>query len=330
MGKFGKLDAEVARRRDLSANAKVIWGVLRMFENPNNQECFPSQKTLADAAGMNLRTVNKAVAELKKVDLVVMEGTNRNPIYILQPTIDQAQVVDNSVEMLITQQPTIDQAQVEDEPTIDPVATYDRSGTQPTIDPVIFPYNGLKDKLKDKKRVPPSTPPPGEKTKKAEIIRLYFPRPPGREVLDRLKEAGFTFDDRDRSWWAPHTPDRQAIADAYQDQVLPSELQPKILEYSGPDPGPPLEMPPTDDRLQAVFDHLEEQLRPQTWRTWFAPAAMTLEDNQVVFWTTGEETGRYIQEQYLNPLLQAFEEVHGKVPDKPIQFRVPDPEEVTA
>ena len=188
--------------------------------------------------------------------------------------------------------------------------------------------NPYKKEEKRSKEVPPPTPPPpGARTregreKEGETIRLFFPKRPPEQIRKRLSEAGFRFNNPDKSWWAHWTPERQTIADEYADQVLPPELQPKPFEYA--DPGPPLQMPPTDPMLQPVFDYLKEQLRPQIFGTWFAPAAMTLEDDQVVFWTTSEEFAQHIREHYLTPLLQAFEEAHGKVPEKQIQFRVPE------
>jgi len=73
-------------------------------------------------------------------------------------------------------------------------------------------------------------------------------------------------------------------------------------------------MPPTHPRLQPVFDYLEQNLRPQIWRTWFAPMAMTVEGDAVVFWTLSEEGAQHTQELHHNTLQDAFQQVLGKKP----------------
>jgi len=184
-------------------------------------------------------------------------------------------------------------------------------GRRPNADP----EGERKEERKEKEDPPPTPPPPeGEGSPEKKPIELFFPHPPPAPDRKKLNQAGFAFDPRRRGWWAPWTPERQRLADQYRDPVLPPERPPPCIERQAPSPGSVPAMPQTHPRLQPVFDYLEQNLRPQIWRTWFAPMAMTVEGDAVVFWTLSEAGAQHTQELYGNTLQDAFQQALGKKP----------------
>jgi DNA-binding transcriptional regulator YhcF (GntR family) len=64
---------------NLSALAKLTWGVLSLHSGRNGA-CFPSQETLADELNVNLRTIQRALDELKKSGLIKVNSDNKRRI----------------------------------------------------------------------------------------------------------------------------------------------------------------------------------------------------------------------------------------------------------
>ena len=85
---FGKLDDPVARRSDISSNAKVVFAVLRRFENSKTRQCNPTQEALAAGTGMGRRSVSRAIAELRDMGLLTTLRSRNGLNYVLPDTPD--------------------------------------------------------------------------------------------------------------------------------------------------------------------------------------------------------------------------------------------------
>ena len=60
---FWAIPQQIAKRKDLSLKAKLIAGVLWSMKN-SNSEAFPSRSYLAEALGVSIATIDRAVKEL--------------------------------------------------------------------------------------------------------------------------------------------------------------------------------------------------------------------------------------------------------------------------
>ena len=84
------MDLAVAQRRDVSAVAKVVYAVLKCYENKKTGKCDPSQNMLADDAGASIGSVKRAIKQL--VDARIIEadrtpGSSRNAYRFLDPRV---------------------------------------------------------------------------------------------------------------------------------------------------------------------------------------------------------------------------------------------------
>ncbi|MBQ2616343.1 MAG: helix-turn-helix domain-containing protein [Synergistaceae bacterium] len=62
---FACVDIDVLRDKELSQSARFIFAVLCTFITLNNRNCWPSNDTVADAAGVSKSTVKRAYQELE-------------------------------------------------------------------------------------------------------------------------------------------------------------------------------------------------------------------------------------------------------------------------
>lgn len=74
--RWGRMDLAVAQRRDISAIAKVVYAILKCYENKKTGKCDPSQSMIADDSGASIRSVKRAIQQL--VDARIIE-TDRTP-----------------------------------------------------------------------------------------------------------------------------------------------------------------------------------------------------------------------------------------------------------
>ena len=74
--RWGRMDFAVAQRRDISAIAKVVYAVLKCYENDETGRCDPSQNMVADDAGTSIGSVKRSIKQL--VDAGIIE-VNRTP-----------------------------------------------------------------------------------------------------------------------------------------------------------------------------------------------------------------------------------------------------------
>ena len=61
---------EIILNENLSLAAKVIYCVLKIHEDKETHDCYPSIKTLAKEAGMSENTVRKAITDLEKLGII--------------------------------------------------------------------------------------------------------------------------------------------------------------------------------------------------------------------------------------------------------------------
>jgi len=59
--KFGILDAEIAKDRDLPPAAKLVYAILRGCQNPQTGQCNPSRATIAEMTGLHIKSVGRAI-----------------------------------------------------------------------------------------------------------------------------------------------------------------------------------------------------------------------------------------------------------------------------
>ena len=86
--RWGRMDLAVAQRRDVSAIAKVVYAVLKCYENTKTGQCDPSQSMIADDSGVSIRSVKRAIKQL--VDARIIEadrplGSSRTAYRLLDP-----------------------------------------------------------------------------------------------------------------------------------------------------------------------------------------------------------------------------------------------------
>ena len=72
--KFGLLDADVAKDRDLAPAAKIVYAILRGIRNDKTGQCNPSRATIAEMSGLHVRSVTRAIGQLKGQYLQVNKG----------------------------------------------------------------------------------------------------------------------------------------------------------------------------------------------------------------------------------------------------------------
>ena len=69
---------EIVLNENLSLAAKVIYCVLKIHENKETHDCYPSVKTLAKEAGMSENTVRKAITDLEKLGIIKIKRRKIN------------------------------------------------------------------------------------------------------------------------------------------------------------------------------------------------------------------------------------------------------------
>lgn len=87
MNRFGKLDEDVAMRTDINLAAKVVYAMLRMFENTKTGQCNPGQKTLSASCGLPRETINRAIKELVKIGKIKVLGKRPNRLSYTFPNV---------------------------------------------------------------------------------------------------------------------------------------------------------------------------------------------------------------------------------------------------
>ena len=86
---FAPVPYHVLRSRDISAGAKVLYGILLSYAW-QSKTCYPNQVTMARDAGCSVRNVQRWLAELEGAKLIAVHqrGLNQPNLYELLPIPD--------------------------------------------------------------------------------------------------------------------------------------------------------------------------------------------------------------------------------------------------
>ena len=90
-GGFTQVPNFVLERDDISSTAKLAYTMLLKYAWSNKQ-CFPGQERLALDMGVGLRSITRAIKELKETGLIniIQRGLGKPNIYELNFTVDKA------------------------------------------------------------------------------------------------------------------------------------------------------------------------------------------------------------------------------------------------
>ena len=98
--RWGRMDFAISQRRDISATAKVVYAVLKCFENDETGRCNPTQTMIAADAGAGIASVKRAIKQLVEVGIIEVDrtpGSSRYTYRIMDGTVqnDTSQTVQN-------------------------------------------------------------------------------------------------------------------------------------------------------------------------------------------------------------------------------------------
>lgn len=93
---YGLISQEVMNSDELSQKAKLLYSMLVSFAG-NKDKTFPSQKLLAERLSMSKSTVNRAIKELEKSEVIkIVKQQNANGfktnVYIIQDGLPRIEV----------------------------------------------------------------------------------------------------------------------------------------------------------------------------------------------------------------------------------------------
>lgn len=89
--RWGRMDFAVAQRRDLSASAKVVYAILKCYENAETKMCNPTQTMIADDAGMSIASVKRAIQQLAAASIIEVEAMPGHSRYCYRFDVQTAQ-----------------------------------------------------------------------------------------------------------------------------------------------------------------------------------------------------------------------------------------------
>lgn len=159
--------------------------------------------------------------------------------------------------------------------------------------------------------------------------QLQFAHMPSPRIRQQLKRAGFTYNGATQVWTAEEdTALVRRLVHQLADGTISldgKEVDPengnKATDSSPPasldnQPLPPASLPATDPRLEPVFTHLQEQIRPQAFQVWFHPVRLTVElcapGWQVTCWTPSPTASQWIARRYADTMRTLCQEVLGE------------------
>ena len=90
--RWGRMDFAVAQRRDLSATAKVVYAILKCYENAETKMCNPTQVMIADDAGMSIASVKRAIQQLAAASIIEVEAMPGHSRYCYRFDVQTAQI----------------------------------------------------------------------------------------------------------------------------------------------------------------------------------------------------------------------------------------------
>ena len=99
--RWGRMDFAVAQRRDISAIAKVVYAVLKCYENDETGRCDPSQNMVADDAGTSIGSVKRSIKQLVDAGIIEVNrtpGSSRNAYRFLDSWVQNDTSLHNNVD----------------------------------------------------------------------------------------------------------------------------------------------------------------------------------------------------------------------------------------
>ena len=144
-------------------------------------------------------------------------------------------------------------------------------------------------------------------------ISVSFPKFPGKDVIARLKAAGFTFDGK--SWVAPYSEERAALKFALPRQDTARSRTERPTEYARPEP-PAQEVagvvPETAPDLEPVKASFKTR-KPRTYESWIKSVGLThADDGAVCIWSPLAYIDRHLRDDWADELRQVVAEVLGR------------------
>jgi DNA-binding transcriptional ArsR family regulator len=101
---FWAVPKSIVKRKDLSSNAKFVAGILWTRKNAD-YEAFPSRKYMAEALGLSIPTIDRAIKELKEKASLKVErrGLRRTNRYSFPDWDEPSKLIVSESSSLITQ-----------------------------------------------------------------------------------------------------------------------------------------------------------------------------------------------------------------------------------
>lgn len=78
ISKFGKIYTHALKLAP-TATTKLVYATLTTFADANTREAFPKHETIAEIVGVSVRTIERSIADLKKVGLIEVVGYKTYP-----------------------------------------------------------------------------------------------------------------------------------------------------------------------------------------------------------------------------------------------------------
>lgn len=76
--RFGKIYTHALKLAP-TASSKLVYATLTTFADANSREAYPKHETIAEIIGVSVRTVERSIADLKKVGLIEVVGHKTYP-----------------------------------------------------------------------------------------------------------------------------------------------------------------------------------------------------------------------------------------------------------
>ena len=79
MGNYAQVSPEIVRDNSLSANARVLYGILASFCSEKDRHCTPALQELLQCSGMSKNTFYRYMKELEQKCIVKKEYVRTGP-----------------------------------------------------------------------------------------------------------------------------------------------------------------------------------------------------------------------------------------------------------
>ena len=96
--RWGRMDFAISQRCDISATAKVVYAVLKCYENEETGRCDPTQTMIADDAGASIISVKRAIKQLVEARIIEVDRTPGSSRYAYRMTDQRRQNGPSQIE----------------------------------------------------------------------------------------------------------------------------------------------------------------------------------------------------------------------------------------